>query len=106
MLHNLQWVILPIPTTYIVKAILEKKKMGPIINQIIETKKPTNFTSQLIQVGLFEVFEQVPSFAPIPIHTRTCLKHMMWRKGKEVMEDTCSFTRVSWKQALIEGKEI
>jgi hypothetical protein len=35
MLHNLQWVISPIPTTYIVKAILEKKKMGPIIKSLL-----------------------------------------------------------------------
>ncbi len=64
-----------------------------------------DFSSQLIKVGLFEVFEQVPSFVPVPIHTKTCLKHMMRHKGKEVMEETSYFARISWKRALVEGKE-
>ncbi len=95
-----------VPTTYIIINNFKRKKIDPIINQLIETKQLVDFSSQLIQIGLFEVFEQVPSFVPIPIHTRTCLKHMMWRKGKEAMEETSSFAKISWKQTLVQGKEI
>jgi hypothetical protein len=35
------------------------------------------FSSQRVQAGLFEVFEQAPSFVPIPIHTIACSKRMM-----------------------------
>jgi hypothetical protein len=64
-----------------------------------------DFSSQLIKVSLFEVFEQVPSFVPVPIHTKTCLKHMMRHKGKEVMEESGSFAKISWKRALVEERK-
>lgn len=90
---------------YIVINNSKEKNIDPIISQLIETKQLMYFSSQLIMVGLFEVLEHVPSFVPIPIHTRTSLKHMMRHKGKEAMEEIGSFARISWKQALVEGKE-
>ncbi len=92
-----------VPTTYIVINNFKEKEIDLVISQLIETKQSVDFSSQLIQVGLFKVFEQVPLFVFIPIHTRTCLKHMMRCKGKEVMEEIGFFGKISWKQTLVEG---
>lgn len=77
MLCNLQRVVSLVPTTYIIISNFKRKKIDLVISQLIETKQLVDFSSPLIQIGLFKIFEQVPSFVPVPIHTRTCLKHMM-----------------------------
>jgi hypothetical protein len=64
------------------------------------------FSSQRVQAGLFEVFEQASSFVPIPIHTIARSKRMMWHKGKEVMKEISSLAKVPQNRTPVKGKEI
>ncbi len=60
----------------------------------------------MVQEGLFEVFKPTPSIIIVDVPTKARSKCMMRHKRKEVMEDKGFPTKVTWKQATIEGKEI
>jgi len=94
--RNFRRTVSPTPTTYIVINNFEEQETNPITTQPIESKQLAKFSSQLIEVGLFEVFEQAPSFVPNPIHTIAHSKRMMWHKGKEVMKETNSLRNEHW----------
>jgi hypothetical protein len=93
---------------------VEPKTTKPIVFQSIEPTGikinsisiMTNFSSKLLQEGLFEVFKPTQLTIPIDVPTRAHYKCTMKHKRKEVMEDNGFPTKVTWKQAPVEGKEI
>jgi hypothetical protein len=101
-LCNLQRAFSPTTSTYNSK----EEEVEPRDSQLVELKQSINFSLELVQEGLFEVFKPIPSIILVDVPTKAHSKCMMRHKRKEVMEDNGSPTKVTWKQAPIEGKEI
>jgi hypothetical protein len=55
---------------------------------------------------MFEIFEPTPSIVPTPFQTKAHLKSMMKHKGKTMMEEANSPTKVPRKRTSVEGKEV
>lgn len=76
---------------------VEPRTTKPRVFQPVEHNQPTNFSSKLVQEGLFEVFKHVQLIIPIDVPTKAHYKCMMRHKRKEVMEDNGFPTKVTWK---------
>jgi len=92
---------LPLAPTFIVnddeEEEVEIKIIKPEVLQPIEPKESANFSSKPVQEGFFDVFKHVPSIILLVVPTRARFKCMMECKGKEMMEESGFFVKVTQK---------
>jgi hypothetical protein len=64
------------------------------VSQVIESKQPKEFPSELVQKGQFQVFEPTPSIVHV-VPTKARFTSMMKCKGKEVILESGSPTKAT-----------
>jgi hypothetical protein len=110
-MHNLQQDFSTTTHTYIIISDLEEeeeklKTTKLEVFQLAKFEQLVEFSIELVQEGLFEVFELVPSITHFVVPIEEHFKCMMRRKRNEVMEENDYPTNVTHKRTPIERKEI
>jgi hypothetical protein len=65
----------------------------------------TYFSSVLVEGGFFNIKASTFGIL-VAIPTKAQSKYMMRHKGKEQVEEGSSFAKITWKQTLVQVREI
>jgi hypothetical protein len=103
---------LPAPSFVIISDCEEEKQVErkatekeEKVKWLVEVEQLAYFSSIPIEGGFFNVEVDSPHI-PIVVPPKVWSKYMMRRKGKEQVEEGNSPTKITWKWAPIEAKEI